>query len=790
MKVPVRLVYSSAPADAAFREQLSRHLLPLVQNRLLTEWSEHHISLGSDIAQERQKAWQEADILLVLLSADYFASAEFDKKSLQQALERHHAKQLLILPVIVRPCDWKSTLFSPLLCLPRNQQPISKWEHQDDAFHTIEQDLRQIISRRHSSAAPLVSLSTEQKNERQFLLNRVRKIWITDLLEKSLQHAVWIDLHLQERPDVLPNPWSMVVQELDQEPHTLPSGTSILQVFNEADEELLILGEPGSGKTTVLLYVARTLLDMAECDEKRRIPVVFNLSSWAKQRLPLEQWMLEEIVLRYKMPRKAAQDLLNTHQIFPLLDGLDEVEESSRVVCVQAILRFKEQSTEHLPCVICCRTEEYQALTTHLPLQYAVMLLPLSSDQIDIYLSSVSGNLDALRETLHGDQELFELARRPLLLSLFTQAYQNHTPLDLSASVAPEEYPRILFRQYVQQMLNRRAKLQRETKEQAQKWLTYFATQLYQRQSIFEVEELQPSWLPERAQIWYARSMILVYGLTFSLFGGVIFWLTYGIIFGLLDHTLGRVVYGSIFGLLLGLVGGLMGGLTFGLTFRQHRTIRPAEVTSWSWTAASKGLGVGLLGGLGAGLLGGLLAKIIAGLDGALVLGSVLTVLIGLVGGLVGGLAPGKLSARTSLTPNEGIWRSGRRGLIAVLTFAVVVGLLSGWIVTRFENSLNSLTYSLILGITLGAVAGPVYGLAFNLTGGRTGIAAFLQHFVLRFFLWKLDLLPWQLVAFLDEATERVLLRKVGGGYTFVHRLLRDALATQDLQPEKPARRS
>jgi hypothetical protein len=64
--------------------------------------------------------------------------------------------------------------------------------------------------------------------------------------------------------------------------------------------------------------------------------------------------------------------------------------------------------------------------------------------------------------------------------------------------------------------------------------------------------------------------------------------------------------------------------------------------------------------------------------------------------------------------------------------------------------------------------------------GGRTGIAAFLQHFVLRFFLWRLNLLPWRLVAFLDEATERLLLRKVGGSYIFVHRLLRDVLAAKE----------
>ena len=57
---------------------------------------------------------------------------------------------------------------------------------------------------------------------------------------------------------------------------------------------------------------------------------------------------------------------------------------------------------------------------------------------------------------------------------------------------------------------------------------------------------------------------------------------------------------------------------------------------------------------------------------------------------------------------------------------------------------------------------------------------AFVQHFALHFFLWRLHLLPWPLVTFLDEATERLLLWKVGGNYIFVHRLLRDVLATRE----------
>jgi hypothetical protein len=157
------------------------------------------------------------------------------------------------------------------------------------------------------------------------------------------------------------------------------------------------------------------------------------------------------------------------------------------------------------------------------------------------------------------------------------------------------------------------------------------------------------------------------------------------------------MIYGSTFGLLLGFIGGLTGGLTFGLRFQHHQIIHPAEITSWSWPAAQKGLGVGLLGGLGVGLLAGLLAGIIAGQRGALVLGSILVGVIGLVGGLVGGLAPGQIPEHTSLTPNEGIWRSGRRGLFAVLLFAVIVGLVSGWIVTLFGAYLGSLIYGFIL---------------------------------------------------------------------------------------------
>jgi hypothetical protein len=52
-----------------------------------------------------------------------------------------------------------------------------------------------------------------------------------------------------------------------------------------------------------------------------------------------------------------------------------------------------------------------------------------------------------------------------------------------------------------------------------------------------------------------------------------------------------------------------------------------------------------------------------------------------------------------------------------------------------------------------------------------------LDHFLTRLVLARKNLLPWFLVRFLDTASERVFLRKVGGSYIFVHRMLMEYFA-------------
>jgi hypothetical protein len=74
----------------------------------------------------------------------------------------------------------------------------------------------------------------------------------------------------------------------------------------------------------------------------------------------------------------------------------------------------------------------------------------------------------------------------------------------------------------------------------------------------------------------------------------------------------------------------------------------------------------------------------------------------------------------------------------------------------------------------------PLTGLFAGLAGG--GLAC-IQHFVLRIMLWRNGSAPLRYVRFLDYATDRIFLRKVGGGYIFVHRLLLEYFAS--LEPEE-----
>src|SRR5207249_11004292 len=145
---------------------------------------------------------------------------------------------------------------------------------------------------------------------------------------------------------------------------------------------------------------------------------------WAEKRPSLSNWLVEELWTKYQVPRTLGTAWLAANQILPLLDGLDEVAEDERSACVQAINTYHQEHLEKglAPLVVCCRRKEYLALPTRVNLHQAVSIQPLTDEQVERYLQGAKGQLEALWHALRQDPELYDLMRRPLMLSIFTLA--------------------------------------------------------------------------------------------------------------------------------------------------------------------------------------------------------------------------------------------------------------------------------------------------------------------------------------------------------------------------------
>jgi GTPase SAR1 family protein len=593
-------------------------------------------------------------------------------------------------------------------------------------------------------------LTQKEYRQRQVLLNKVKDAWVKGVLEKSLHARVSIELGLQERPDLVQQPFSDVAEFAAAPEQALPEGTPATTVFDRlgSGRTLLIVGEPGSGKTIALLKLAEDAIDRTEPDLRQQIPVVFNLSSWARKPQSIEQWLIQELLEKYQVSKALGKTWVESEALMLLLDGLDEVKAEQRNACVQALNQFM-QTHGTTEIVICCRIGDYQMLQDRLILRSAICLQPLTATQIDRYFEQAGDRLSALKAVLPQDAELQELAKSPLMLSVMSLAYQDFTPEQLTVGGKIEDYRKRLFATYIDRMFERRGMTQQYSREDTQRWLIWLAQRMtFAAQTVFLIERLQPSWLSTRGQrTWYRLSSGFISGLIIGLSG-----LTGGLIRGL--------IRGLIFGLMSALIGGLWVGFM--------GDIKPIESLKWSWQDAGKTFVFGLITGLFIGLVSD--TRFISGLGIGLI--------FGLMGALIGGFQDSEIQQREK--PNQGIFGSVRNaviiGISAFFIFGLIIGLISGLT--------NQPIYGLFLGVSNGLISG-LFGLTAGLlTGLISGGNAAIRHFVLRLTLYHQGYAPWNYAHFLDYSTERLFLQKVGGGYIFVHRMLLEHFAEMSLEQE------
>ncbi|MEM7800242.1 MAG: BTAD domain-containing putative transcriptional regulator [Chloroflexota bacterium] len=618
---------------------------------------------------------------------------------------------------------------------------------------------------------------------RELLLESIARDWIDAVLHPSLHGHPPISLYKKSQPDALAHPWTTLSQRSAKRQRTVLNQKSTLDIFEQEGRTLLILGEPGAGKTTALLTIAAEMGQRAVQDPAHPLPIVLPLASWKGE--PFQSWVIQELNETYRILPSIVADWLAGHHLILFCDGLDEVPTERQPACVAAINQFRREDGL-TPMVVTARRADYEALLEPLNLNAAIDLQPINRDQLHQYAGAHYPQLDQLFKE---DPKLGNLARKPLFLSLLVSLL-SYFPVQNLKLIGDK--PTQLFALYVEQMLSQKSRGSIPS-DQLIIYLRWLAKQLKMRnQPIFLLDRIQPDWLERPLQIglyflftrffgafllgaawsfrdsgWAAIGIGVFFGVVVALAEMVLFfwparWRPRGREPVDLTRLWRALVIGGIT-LLANLAVGagiisIANGVIFGLFFGwrpPHATpeydIRLVEKLAWRWPT----FGIGLASGVVIGLL-----TFFTNPSNLYQAGTSLLsfgVLFGVFGGLLG------RSISTKTRPNEGMRLSWRNGLIGGAAVGGAM-LLSALII---EAALDGpLWVPLLVGVQYFAMAALWYG----------GLDL-INHYMLRLFLTLSGKLPWGLVPLLEQASHQTLLYRVGSGYLFLHPQLRDYLA-------------
>ncbi len=563
-----------------------------------------------------------------------------------------------------------------------------------------------------------------------------------------------------------------------------------IDIFDGANRRLLIVGEPGSGKTTELLQLAVQLSEKAETEESAPIPVILELAAWRGE--PMVDWIGDQIQARYGVQQQTSKKWLHLNHFAILLDGLDDLDPEQAAAAIQAINQL-QPNTPHrqMSLVVCSQAQhykrcyaEYGVKLTHI--DQIVRMCDLDEKQIWQYLDDQRAQ--HLWSDLVDHAGWRGLAQRPMSLSLMPLAFAPSGALPLTVAEQETACQAALFEAVLANTLTLpEASAPFPDAQQARDYLVWLAAKLEALgEREFLIERLQPYWLgsPQQRQ---------QYQLMVGLLGG----LAVGLIFGLM----GFLMYGLTVGLMAGLAIGLVGGRIIRWRIGTKRTIQLVDpaVSGWQKRQLKRGrqalqalfvtlfiavLRVIQLSG-GAGLMvlvvslaaggPGVLILLIIGLFPLALIENLITwinnknqdtdeVLSAIMNSKLGKLSGAALNSQER--PNQGIQETAIAVVLAMSLAVPLCALLyavANWVMGQTLDLSIVLAQGFCVGLFIGFWAG----------GGD----ALVQHLALRWVLWRAGRMPWNYAKFLNFASEQGLLKRAGGCYRFSHDKLREHLA-------------
>lgn len=158
----ITVFFSYSHVDEALRDQLETQLAMLKRQGVIQAWHDRRIGAGEHFAQAIDVHINSANIILLLVSPDFIASEYCYEVEMKRALQRHEAGEAIVIPVILRACDWHPAPFGQLLATPRDGKPVTLWPDRDEAFLQVAQAVRGAVGRLSPSAPASVPVTASE----------------------------------------------------------------------------------------------------------------------------------------------------------------------------------------------------------------------------------------------------------------------------------------------------------------------------------------------------------------------------------------------------------------------------------------------------------------------------------------------------------------------------------------------------------------------------------------------------------------------------------------------------
>ncbi|HEX6012094.1 MAG TPA: TIR domain-containing protein, partial [Geminicoccaceae bacterium] len=153
----LRAFVSYSHRDDRLRAELETHLKLLARTGALQLWTDRRITAGTEWKGEIDENLERADLILLLVSADFMNSDYCYDIELKRALERHEASEARVVPIIVRKVAWYSAPFGKLQALPADGKVVDRGTGgraaRDAAWSAVAEGLERVLRELASSRA-------------------------------------------------------------------------------------------------------------------------------------------------------------------------------------------------------------------------------------------------------------------------------------------------------------------------------------------------------------------------------------------------------------------------------------------------------------------------------------------------------------------------------------------------------------------------------------------------------------------------------------------------------------